>query len=211
MKRLHTFESFLNEGADKKITVSVTSSAVGSFQKDLDANNIPYTVVRPTVFELEDTPKARTAIKEAKGRFGMQSVLVKESSNEVIFSVDDEKLDQMLNARFSRQLDYKDDKGDSLYVLPKREFDQFIDLADSSGFDVDYENSEDSVIYVQESVVNEGAQIKKGDFVRYKKDEEFTGGKVLNISSGKAEISNWDGSTIELPVADLEYIESWNR
>ena len=59
--------------------------------------------------------------------------------------------------------------------------------------------------------LNEAMQIKKGDFVRYKKDEEFTGGKVLNISSGKAEIHNWDGSTIELPVADLEYIESWNR
>ena len=62
-----------------------------------------------------------------------------------------------------------------------------------------------------EDFLNEGEQIKKGDFVRYKKDEEFTGGKVINISSGKAEISNWDGSTIELPVADLEYIESWNR
>ena len=66
-------------------------------------------------------------------------------------------------------------------------------------------------IVIPESVVNEAMQIKKGDFVRYKKDEEFTGGKVLNISSGKAEIHNWDGSTIELPVADLEYIESWNR
>lgn len=211
MKHLNTFEIFLNENANKKITVSLAYSAVKSFKKDLDGNKIPYTVVRPTVFELEDTPKARTAIQMAKERFGMQSVLVKESSNEVIFSVDDDKLDQMLNARFSRQLDYKDDKGDSLYVLPKREFDQFIDLADSSGFDVDYGNSEDSVVYVQESTVNEGEQIKKGDFVRYKKDEEFTGGKVLNISSGKAEISNWDGSTIELPVADLEYIESWNR
>jgi len=75
-----------------------------------------------------------------------------ESQSDVIFSVDDDKLDQMLNARFSRQLDYKDDRGDSLYVLPKREFDRFLDLADSSGFDVDYENSEDSVIYVQESL-----------------------------------------------------------
>lgn len=62
-----------------------------------------------------------------------------------------------------------------------------------------------------EEFLNEGEQIKKGDFVRYKKDEEFTGGKVLNISFGKANIEQWDGSTIELPVADLEYIESWNR
>jgi hypothetical protein len=77
MKHLHTFEEFLNENANKKITVSLRASIVKSFQKDLDANNIPYTVVRPTVFELENTPKARTAIQEAKGRFGMQSVLVK--------------------------------------------------------------------------------------------------------------------------------------
>lgn len=82
-----------------------------------------------------------------------------ESKDEIIFSVDDDKLDQMLNARFSRQLDYKDDRGDSYYSLPKREFDQFIDLADSSGFDVDYENSEDSVVYVQESVVNEAKEV----------------------------------------------------
>jgi hypothetical protein len=93
-----------------------------------------------------------------------------ESGNEVIFSVDDDKLDQMLNARFTRQLDYKDIKGDSLYVLPKREFDQFIDLADSSGFDVDYENSEDSVVYVQESIVNEAATVPSNvlDFAKRK-------------------------------------------
>jgi len=87
-----------------------------------------------------------------------------EAKDEIIFSVDDDKLDQMLNARFSSQLDYKDDRGDSLYVLPKRDFDRFIDLADSSGFDVDYENSEDSVVYVQESVVNEANAYKITDF-----------------------------------------------
>ena len=79
MKHIHTFESFLNENANKKITVSLSSSAVESFKKDLDTNKIAYTIVRPTVFELEDTPKARTAIQEAKGRFGMQSVLVTEN------------------------------------------------------------------------------------------------------------------------------------
>jgi hypothetical protein len=147
-----------------------------------------------------------------KNRWAIRDI--KHSSNnadEVIFSVDDDKLDQLLNARFSQQLDYVDDKGDSYYVLPRKDFDRFIDLADSSGFDVDYENSEDTVVYVQESVVNEGRQIQKGSFVRYKKDEEFTGGKVLNISLGKANIEQWDGSTIELPLEDLEYIESWNR
>ncbi len=71
-------------------------------------------------------------------------------SDVILFSVDDEKLDQILNDKFVRNLDFKDIKGDSFYSLPRREFDQFIDLADSSGFDVDYENSEDSVIYVME-------------------------------------------------------------
>ncbi len=75
-----------------------------------------------------------------------------EAKDEIVFSIDDDKLDQMLNSRFSRQLDYKDDKGDSFYVLTRRDFDRFIDLADSSGFDVDYENSEDSVIAVQEAL-----------------------------------------------------------
>jgi hypothetical protein len=93
-----------------------------------------------------------------------------ESNDEIIFSVDDDKLDQLLNSRFSRQLDYKDDEGDSFYVLAKRDFDRFIDLADSSGFDVDYGNSEDSVIAVQESVVNEAASVPSNvmDFAKRK-------------------------------------------
>ena len=78
-----------------------------------------------------------------------------ESGSEVIFSVDDDKLDQMLQAKFKSQLDYKDIFGEDFYALPKREFDRFIDLADSSGFDVDYDGSETSVVYVHESIVNE--------------------------------------------------------
>jgi len=71
-------------------------------------------------------------------------------SDVILFSVDDDKLDQMLNDKFARNLDFKDIKGDNYYSLPRREFNQFIDLADSSGFDVDYEGSEDSVISVME-------------------------------------------------------------
>jgi hypothetical protein len=63
---------------------------------------------------------------------------------------------------------------------------------------------------IQESV-NEAEQIKVGTFVRYKKDDDFTGGKIISINSGKAEIHNWDGSTIELPIKDLEYVKSWNE
>jgi hypothetical protein len=70
--------------------------------------------------------------------------------DDVVFTVDDEKLDNLLNSRFHRQLDFQSIKGDEYYVLSRKEFDRFIDLGDSSGFDVDYENSEDSVIHVEE-------------------------------------------------------------
>jgi hypothetical protein len=59
--------------------------------------------------------------------------------------------------------------------------------------------------------INEGGQIKVGTFVRYKKDKEFTGGKVLSIKGNEVEISNWDGSTTSLPLRDLEYVKSWNE
>ena len=86
-----------------------------------------------------------------------ESFLNETVGNVVIFSVDDDTLDNMLNSRFSSQLDYQDIKGDSFYSLPKRDFDRFIDMADSAGFDVDYENSEDSVVFVQESAITESA------------------------------------------------------
>jgi hypothetical protein len=54
-------------------------------------------------------------------------------------------------------------------------------------------------------------KIKVGTFVRYKKDEDFTGGKVISLSGHNAKINNWDGSTIELPIKDLEYVKSWNE
>lgn len=76
--------------------------------------------------------------------------------DDVVFSVDDEKLYQMLNARFNRQIEVHMLKnGDEYYSLSRIGFERFLDLADSSGFDVDYDNSEDSVITVYESRVNE--------------------------------------------------------
>ena len=73
-----------------------------------------------------------------------KSVLAKESMNEqstsdvVTFSIDDDKLDTLLHAKFSNYIDYIEDDGlDSYYTLPQRQFDRFIDLADSSGFDTD--------------------------------------------------------------------------
>jgi hypothetical protein len=71
-----------------------------------------------------------------------------ESYQFVVFSVDDEKLDQLLHQNFKKSIDYFKEGGDEYYTLPKREFDRFLDLGDSHGFDVDYEESEDSVIDV---------------------------------------------------------------
>ena len=74
--------------------------------------------------------------------------------NNIIFSINDEKLDDILRANHSRELEYKRDvTGDVYYILPTKEFDRFIDYADSAGYDVDYENSEDSVIYVADAEI----------------------------------------------------------
>lgn len=77
-------------------------------------------------------------------------------SDKIIFSVNDEKLDDILQANHRRDLEYKKDvTGDVYYMLSKTEFDRFIDYADSAGYDVDYENSEDSVIYVKDNNIRE--------------------------------------------------------
>ena len=81
MKHIHTFESFLNEASAEKITVKLSARAAKSMGKELNDNGVKYTLIRPTVFELDDTPKARMAIKLAKERFGAQDVIV-ESINE---------------------------------------------------------------------------------------------------------------------------------
>jgi hypothetical protein len=128
---------------------------------------------------------------------------VNESKDEVIFSIDDDKLDQLLHARFSRQLDYKDDRGDSLYVLPKRAFDHFMDLADSSGFDVDYEGSEDSVVYVMESSMSKLSEgyMSELDIIRQESKtlEEF-------IKKGKAAFPK----IAKMHHADDFFKELWN-
>jgi hypothetical protein len=117
MKHIQTFKSFLNENTNKKITVSLSSSVVKSFKKDLDGNKITYTLVRPTVFELEDTPKARMAIKDAKGRFGMQSVLVKESS------IDEQTVNEAMSLK-----DYYRNSDKEVKEIAK-EIDAIIDMA----------------------------------------------------------------------------------
>lgn len=68
---------FEDQNTEKKITVSLATKAVASFKRELNNNKIQYDQVKPTVFELIDTPKSRMAIQLTKERFGVQSVLVK--------------------------------------------------------------------------------------------------------------------------------------
>lgn len=140
-----------------------------------------------------------------------------ESKDEITFSIDDDKLDQILNSKFSRQLDYKDEGGDSFYVLDRKDFDRFIDLADSSGFDVDYENSEDSVISVQESIVNEGGN--DGGWIKtliYRKEDskEFTVADYKNYGSYQELFAKAkDGEEVEVtlgrPRAKDDFFQNW--
>lgn len=78
--------------------------------------------------------------------------LMLESKNDtVVFSVNDEKLDDLLHDHHSRELDYTTIRGDEFYVLSRREFDRFVNYAARRGFDVDYANSKYSVIAIEEN------------------------------------------------------------
>jgi len=55
----------------------------------------------------------------------------------VLFSINDPKVDDFLQQRFSDYLDYATHKGDDVYVLPIKYYNSFIDQADSRGYDTD--------------------------------------------------------------------------
>ena len=181
MKHTQTFESFLNEGA-LNYTQAMELGSLGDVVKNHVKSNYPELyyggpnnilgkygkdIPGTSWKKLEKLAKdkgdkeleiAISNYKDLANKYKVKTFeSLSESKDEIIFSVDDEKLDQMLNARFSRQLDFKNYKSDSYYILPRKDFDRFIDLADSSGFDVDYENSENSVVIVEESLVTEAA------------------------------------------------------
>lgn len=109
-----------------------------------NAGNITITV-RNNIFEsaMKNIPTLEEFIIES---------YMNEAKDSVTFSINDEKLDQLLHDHHGRELDYVKIRGDEFYSLPKREFDRFIAAADSKGFD------EDSWSYYEESVkyVNEG-------------------------------------------------------
>ena len=110
--------------------------------------------------------------------------------NNIIFSINDEKLDDILRANHSRELEYKKDvTGDVYYILPTKEFDRFIDYADSAGYDVDYENSEDSVIYVADAEIKLREQNTGTVSTKDPKQAEELAKKGINVSLSEDELA----------------------
>jgi hypothetical protein len=100
-------------------------------------------------------------------------------------------------------------KSDEITIKPFNKLAKDKNVSLAIDVNLDYLNA--NVKKINESEVNESNHIEVGTFVRYKKDKDFTGGKVKSIKGGNAEIHNWDGSTTELPLKDLEYVKSWNE
>ena len=110
--------------------------------------------------------------------------------NNIIFSINDEKLDDILRANHSRELEYKRDvTGDVYYILPTKEFDRFIDYADSAGYDVDYDNSEDSVIYVADAEIKLREQNTGTVSTKDPKQAEELAKKGINVSLSEDELA----------------------
>jgi len=109
--------------------------------------------------------------------------------NNIIFSINDEKLDDILRANHSRELEYKKDvTGDVYYILPTKEFDRFIDYADSAGYNVDYENSEDSVIYVADAEIKLREQNTGTISTKDPKQAEELAKKGIDVSLSEDEL-----------------------
>ena len=110
--------------------------------------------------------------------------------NNIIFSINDEKLDDILRANHSRELEYKRDvTGDVYYILSTKEFDRFIDYADSAGYDVDYENSENSVIYVADAEIKLREQNTGTVSTNDPKQAEVLAKKGIDVSLSEDELA----------------------
>lgn len=110
--------------------------------------------------------------------------------NNIIFSINDEKLDDILRANHSRELEYKKDvTGDVYYILPIKEFDRFIDYAKSAGYNVDHENSEDSVIYVADAEIKLREQNTGTISTKDPKQAEELARKGIDVSLSEDELA----------------------
>jgi hypothetical protein len=88
MKHIKLFEEFINESQELQesyLTVKLSYDAAKSFQKELDTNKIKYSKLKPTVFAVEDTPKANMAIRLTKERFNSNEILVENSESSYDF------------------------------------------------------------------------------------------------------------------------------
>jgi len=98
MKHLHTFESFVNEAKLPSISlsklselpentlvkVSLSQAAADSIKRDLKANGVKHEEESKTIILMNNTPKARTAIKLAIERFGIRSVMIDTQGTRII-------------------------------------------------------------------------------------------------------------------------------
>lgn len=84
----HINEAF-NVNESSTIKVIVTEPAKKKFLKDLSSNNIKYSNVESNTYSIDNTPKAKMAIKMAKERNGQSSVKI---VNENIVNEDVTKL-----------------------------------------------------------------------------------------------------------------------
>jgi hypothetical protein len=62
----------------------------------------------------------------------------------------------------------------------------------------------------KQSILEINDVLEVGTFVRYELREGSTGGRILSIKGANANVQNWVGSAMEIPLKDLEYVKSWN-
>lgn len=104
------------------------------------------------------------------------------NENKVTFAIDDGKLDDMfMDSTLSKKLDYKKIKGDTYYVLPKREYSMLVDMADSNGFD-----TEEIFDVIDESKVNGSKDLNEGTnaVIAYLDDKNILTSTVLSQEGG---------------------------
>jgi len=113
--------------------------------------------------------------------------------NTVTFTIDDGDLDDkfLSDKSLSRNLDYKEDRGDTYYVLPKRDFDRFQDWADSSGYDTD------EIIDVIEESLNEAATFDVNVQEPFNKKDEQKAQNKFKIEAQPITMVDADGEISE--------------
>jgi len=114
-------------------------------------------------------------------------------ANTVTFTIDDGDLDDkfLSDKSLSRNLDYKEDRGDTYYVLPKRDFDRFQDWADSSGYDTD------EIIDVIEESLNEAATFDVNVQEPFNKKDEQKAQNKFKIEAQPITMVDADGEISE--------------